>query len=148
MPADPRDDFAVLEGAEHMLFGLDDPYAVIRREVTTYLRQTTPDTAVQRIVVYGDPKWLTLTRRDGDAMPVTGFGLCMQARVTSVIGYASEQAAATVTLLCCRWDQPGRELVRAYVDFGTDAEPGFSDEAFQHRLFAFRHEVAPDDDLG
>ncbi len=143
MPADPRDDFGVLEDTEHRLFGLDDPYAVIRREVSRYLRSLSPDTELERIVGVGDPKWLTITRRDGETLTVTAFGLCLRAQLTSTIGYATEQAAATVTLLCCRWNEPGRELVRAWVDLGADADPGFSDEAFQHRLFAFRAEVAP-----
>ena len=153
MAADPRDDFRVLDDTEHLLFGLDDPFAVLRREVTRYLQQQSPDTEVEQIACRGEPKWLTLTRRTdvglgtAPAMTVTGFGLCVEATITSGAGYASEQAAATITLLCCRWDQPKRELVRAFVDLGADAGPGFSDEAFQHRLLAFRHEVATGQEL-
>ena len=153
MGADPRDDFRVLDDTEHMLFGLDDPYGVIRREVTRYLQQQSPDTEVEQIACRGEPKWLTLTRRTATAlgaapeMTVTGFGLCVESMITSGVGYASEQSMATITLLCCRWDEPRRELVRAFVDVGPEAAPGFSDEAFQHRLLAFRHEVALDDKL-
>lgn len=149
MPADPRDDFSVLEGSEHMLFGLADPFAVIRREVERYLVLQSPDTVVEAIVGLGDPKWLTITRRDPgqSTMTVTGFALCMRARITSSIGYASEDAAATVTILCIRWDQPARELIRAYVDLGDHGAPGFTDEAVQHRLLAFRAEVAEGEKL-
>jgi len=148
MAADPRDDFRVLQDSEHMLFGLDDPYGVIRREVARYLQTVTPDLEVERIACHGDPKWLTITRRLGTTttMTVTGFGLCLHATITSGVGYASDQAAAVITLLCVRWDEPARELVRAFVDLGADGEAGFTDEAFQHRLLAFRSEVAPDED--
>ena len=153
MAAAPRDDFAVLEGTEHRLFGLDDPYGVIRREVVRYLSQVDPDIEVEQIACRGTPKWLTIARRTDVAMgakpemTVTGFGLCVPAVITSGAGYSSDQADATITLLCCRWDEPRREVVRAYVDLGGDAEPGYADEVFQHRLLAFRHEVAPADKL-
>lgn len=147
MPADPRDDFGVLEGTEHLLHGLDDPYAVIRREVVTYLRLDAPDTVVDKIAAYGDPKWVTVNRRDGDQLTVTGFALGLRARLTSTVGYAAEDADATITLLCVRWDEPEEALVRAFVDVGDDAGAGYTDEAIQTRLFAFRTEVAADEDL-
>lgn len=147
MPADPRDDFEVLEGSEHMLFGLEDPYGVLRVETARYLAQTTPDLELERIACTGSPKWLTITRRTDPTHPeltVTGFGLCVEAILTFGSGYASEQARAAITLLCVRWNEPYRQLVRAYVDLGADAVPGYTDEAFQHRLLAFRTEVDPD----
>lgn len=149
MPADPRDDFEILEGNEHMLFGLADPYAVLRREAARYLEQLTPDLELERIACTGAPKWLTITRRAPESLElaVTGFGLCTPATLTFGSGYASEEASATITLLCVRWNEPLRELVRAYVDLGADVEPGYSDEAFQHRLLAFRAEVDPDQHL-
>ncbi len=150
MPADPRDDFGVLEGSEHLLFGLDDPYGVLRVEAARYLAQTTPDLELERIACTGSPKWLTITRRT-DAhkreLTVTGFGLCAEATLTFGSGYGSEQAEATITLLCVRWNEPFRQLVRAYVDLGADAAPGYTDEAFQHRLLAFRAEVDPEPHL-
>jgi hypothetical protein len=150
MPADPRDDFDVLEGSEHMLFGLDDPYEVLRVETARYLAQTTPDLELERIECTGSPKWLTITRRTDPQQPeltVTGFGLCIEATLTFGSGYASEQAPAVITLLCVRWNEPYRQLVRAYVDLGPDVELGSTDEAFQHRLLTFRAEVDPDQHL-
>jgi len=150
MAADPRDDFGVLEGTEHMLFGLVDPYAVIRREVARYLEQVVPGLELEQIVCTGEPKWLTIARRHDPTdleLRVTGFGLCSEAMLTFGTGYSSEQAVAVITLLCVQWDRPERQLVRAYVDLGADTVPGFSDEAFQHRLLAFRTEVAPAEDL-
>jgi hypothetical protein len=147
MPADPRDDFGVLEGSEHLLFGLEDPYAVIRREVVSYLTLQAPDTVVDKIAAYGDSKWLTVNRRDGNELVVTGFAMCVRARIASSVGYAAEESDAAITLLCCRWDEPEHALVRAFVDLGTAADLGYTDEAIQTRLFAFRTEVAGDENL-
>ncbi len=151
MPADPRDDFGVLEGSEHMLFGLDDPYGVLRVETARYLAQTTPDLELESIACTGSPKWLTITRRidpQNSLMTVTSFGLCTEAVIMFGSGYGSEQAEATITLLCVRWNEPYRQLVRAYVDLGADVVPGYTDEAFQHRLLAFRAEMDPEQHLG
>lgn len=150
MAADPRDDFGVLEGTEHLLFGLADPYAVIRREVVRYLAQTEPELELERIECLEEPKWLTATRRLDPSnleLTVSGFGLCVPATLTFGSGYGSEQARSTITILCARWHEPAREVIRAYVDLGLDADAGYTDDAFRARLDVFRTEMATPDDL-
>src|SRR5687767_2460431 len=84
MPASPEDDFSAFQGQEHMLFGLRDPFGLIRSEVEEGLRQQVPDTVVVSIETRGEPKFLTLGRKvdDGAQLVVTHFAFAVRARLT------------------------------------------------------------------
>ena len=146
MPADPRDDFSVFAGNEHMFFTLRDPYALIRDETEAGLRRQVSDTEVVSIACSGAPKFLTIGRKiDGGArIAVTWFAFCVQARiaVTCDAGRQRDELGATLTFLFGRIDEPGREVSRVYIDLHNDAERGFTDESFQERFVAFRTETA------
>jgi hypothetical protein len=145
VPADPRDDFGVFEGLEHMFFGLVDPYGAIRKEVEDQLREQVPDTVVERIVTHADPRWRTIARRSTDVgrdadpnrLIVTYWGVCFRARIVVSMGYAREDLAATVTFLFGRWDT-AEQRVRTYFDLHGDAETGYDDAVFERRFLAFR----------
>jgi hypothetical protein len=145
MISDPRDDFGVFTGNEHMFYGLADPFALVRAEVERSLRAQMADTVVDSITAHGEPKFLTLGRKvgDGSKMVVTWFGTCFAARiaVSYDTGRKHERLAATFTLLIGRIDEPGKERARTFLDVHADAERGFTDETFQARLMAFRHEA-------
>ncbi len=142
MPADPHDDFSVFDGSEHMFFGLDDPYGVIRQETEAALRRQVPDTVVESIVTYDKPKFLTSGRKvdDGKHIVVTQAGCCFRARVTATgnAGALREVLPSAVTFLSKNLDQPGKQQLRMYFDLHQDAERGFTDEVFKQRFIAFR----------
>ncbi|MEO8699154.1 MAG: hypothetical protein ABI867_03895 [Kofleriaceae bacterium] len=140
MPADPRDDFAVFADREHMFYGLVDPYAAFRGELVEQLCAQVPDTVVESIAAFDEPKWLTIGRRldDGSKLVVAYWGVCFRARVAVAYGYGTEQLTAALTFLFGRWDDPAEQRVRTYFDLGDDAERGFTAERFEQRFLAFR----------
>jgi dienelactone hydrolase len=149
---DPRDDFAVLAEREHLMFGLPDPYDVIRAAVEAELAELAPAAVLDAIELHGDPKWLTIVRRDGDGRgTVVQLGFCAGARLAITTDYAHEQLAATLTFLVGDWDDPDRPhgRYRAHLDLDAGAEAGLDDEVFRRRFQEFRENagVAPGDDL-
>lgn len=148
MPADPRDDFSVFAGNEHMFFTLRDPYGLIRDETEAALRRQVSDTEVESIACSGAPKFLTIGRKiDGGArIAVTWFAFCVQARIelTCDAGQQRDELGATLTFLFGRIDEPGAEASRVYIDLHGDAERCFADEVFQERFVAFRSETTGD----
>lgn len=143
MPAGPRDDFAIFEGAEHMFFGVPDPLGLIREELERGLGAQVPGTVLEAIHTHDEPRWLTLGRRgeaDPNQLVVTYFGVCFRARLAVVAGYASEELEATITLLFGRWDEPEARRMRTRFDLHADAAPAHAPEVFQERFLAFRGE--------
>jgi hypothetical protein len=133
---DPRDDFAVLEAREHMMFGFRDPYGVIRAETEA---RFAPD-AVESIVLDA-PKWLTIARRDepdGDSGTIVQFGFCARAQIAVNAGYSVEQVAATLTFLVGGWDDPPNHRRRVHFDLHDEADAGYDDARFRARFLAFR----------
>jgi hypothetical protein len=127
-----------------MFYGLSEPFVLVREEVERALREQVADTIVDAIVAHDTPKFLTLGRKIGDGrhVVVTWFGTCFRARVAVRYdgGRQREQLDATLTLLCGRVDEPGKQVARWYVDLHRDAESWFNDEAFKQRFLNFRHE--------
>jgi hypothetical protein len=138
--ADPRDDFTIFEGAEHMFFGMVDPFGAMRSELTDQLRKQVADTEVESIRCEGEPKWLTIGKRGEDTtqLVVTYFGVCYRARVVVAVGYGREQLVATLTFLFGRWDDPIQQRCRTHFDFHGDAETAYADDRFRERFLAFR----------
>jgi hypothetical protein len=141
MSADPRDDFSSFTGAEHMLFGLDDPFALIRTEIEAGMTRQVPSTQVESIRCEGEPKFLTIGRRREDEpgkVIVTHFGNCFRCTIDVVFDQRSEQLTATVTICFGEIDQPGKERMRSFIDLHGDAGPAFADAVFQERFLEFR----------
>src|SRR5688572_1262694 len=132
MPADPRDDFGVLEGAAHMMFGLPDPFGFIRSETEQGLRGQVSDTVLERIATHGEPKFLTLGKKTGDGsqVVVSHFGFSVRARlsVSFAGGTGREEIESALTFLFGDVDQPGAERCRTHFDFHADAQRNFTDE--------------------
>jgi hypothetical protein len=145
MPADPRDDFSVFAGNEHMFFTLRDPYRMMRDEVEAGMRRQVADTEVTAIACSDAPKYLTLGRKIGDGarIAVTHFALCVRARIALTYdgGQQRDELPATLTFLFGRIDEPGRETSRVYIDVHGDAERSFTDAMFQQRFIGFRNEA-------
>jgi hypothetical protein len=144
MPADPRDDFGVFTGHEHMFFGIRDPFRMIRDETVSMVRRQVEDTEVDSIVCAGEPKYLTLGRKldDGAQVVVTWFGFCVHARVALHYdgGRQRDELPSVLTFLFGRVDEPGQEVSRVHLDVHADAERGFTDDVFHQRFLAFRNE--------
>ena len=138
MAADPRDDFGVFAGSEHMFFGMVDPFGAIRSELADQLARQVPDTTIDSIRTYDTPKWLTIAKRVEQDMVVAYFGVCFRARVRVTLGYGHEDLDATLTFLFGRWDEPQSQRLRTYFDLHGDADRGFTDELFRERFLAFR----------
>jgi hypothetical protein len=145
MPADPRDDFRVFAGNEHMFFTLRDPYRTIRDETEAALRRQVADTAITSITCTDPPKFLTLGKKidDGTRIAVSFFAFCLRARIalTYDAGQQHDELSATLSFLFGRIDEPGHETSRVHVDVHADAERAFTDEGFQQRFVAFRTEA-------
>lgn len=138
---EPRDDFSIFAGAEHMFFGLQAPYAYFREQIEAPLQEQVPGTLVERIVCFEQPKWLTLGRKiEGDERHVTvgHYGVCFRCTVDVRAGDYVESLDATVTALFCDVDRDAR--ARISMDVHADAVRAFDDAVFQQRFLAFRHE--------
>jgi len=139
---DPRDDYTVFAGSEHMFHGLGEPYRLIREMTEASLRRQVVDAAIESIACHGAPKWLTMGRKvgDGEQVIVTYFGFCVQARlvVTSNAGQDREDLESTLTFLLGRMDEPGQQISSMYLDLHDDARARFDDKVFQLRFVAFR----------
>lgn len=134
---DPRDDFGVFVGSEHMFFKLDDPYGFIRRSVEAGLSKQVPGTVIHAIRAHGKPKFLTAGRRteDGAKMVVTRAGFCVQAEIEAEPpDGAREHLEATLTFTFAGLDTPGEEQVRQWIDLHVDAVRAFDDDVFLERL--------------
>jgi hypothetical protein len=139
VPADPRDDFGVLVEREHLMFGFADPPGAIREAVESHVRAQAPDSVVESIVAYDDPKWLTIARRDdAGSGTITQFGFCVRAYLAVASGYGRERMLATLTFLVGDWDDPAHHRRGVYVDVHGDAEAAFDDDRFRQRFLAFR----------
>lgn len=145
MAADPRDDFSVFAGSEHMFYGLADPYGMIRDLTQESLQRQVSDAAIEHIKCSGAPKWLTMGRKldDGKRMIVTHFAFCVQARiaVTSRGGRDREEMDATMTFLLGKMDEPGKQVSSMYLDLHEDAQARFDDKVLQQRFAAFRQSL-------
>jgi|GEM_PF-3188046 len=144
MPADPRDRFAGLTGQEHIFEILDDPLAVVRREVEHGLREQIADTIVDAIVMEGEAKFLTVGERAGeDAMTVQHVGFCLRTRLALRHETTDdrEELDATLTFLFAHVDRPGQEQLRTYFDLQGDAASAFTDETFDARFELLRADL-------
>ena len=132
--------------ATMLLFGLRDPFGLIRDEVESGLREQVPDTDVVSIAVLGPPKFLTLGRKaeDGAQLIVTHFAFCLRARLSVLFaeGRKGEVIEATLTFLFANVDAPGKQRFRRHFDVHGEAENGFDDARFKQRFLAFRAEQA------
>ncbi|MFV8750252.1 hypothetical protein ACNOYE_06850 [Nannocystaceae bacterium ST9] len=143
MAADPRDDFSVFADVEHMFFGLTDPFALIRDEITESLTRQVASTRVESIRCAGEPKFLTLGRRrddEPDTLIVTYFACCFRCSIEVATAADRERLDATVTLCFGEVDRPGHERMRSFLDVHADAERAFEDAEFQLRFLGFRNE--------
>jgi hypothetical protein len=142
MPAGPEDDFSAFAGQEHMLFGLRDPFGLIRAELEEALRAQVSDTLLVSIATLEKPKFLTLGRKSDDEaqLIVTHFGCCLRVRLTVLFDERrkGEVIEATLTLLFGQVDVPGKQRFRRHIDLHTDAEGGFDEASFKQRFLAFR----------
>jgi hypothetical protein len=142
MSADPRDDFSGFAGAEHMFFGLEQPFQMIRRHVEDGLREQVADTVVDAIVMEGEPKFLTLGRKTEDARTVIvgHFGFCLMARLTLSCngGRTRETLPAALTFLFGNVDKKDDTRMQTHFDPHGDASAGFDEATFKRRLLEFR----------
>ena len=145
MPADPRDNFAAFAGTEHMLVGVPDPYGFIRHATEDGLRRQVPDTVLDRIVTYSEPKFLSLGKKtpDGSAFVLSYLGFCVRARleVSYAAGARTEKIDAALTFLLGDLDRSGSAKCRTYCDLREEVERTFSDDTFEARFLAFRREA-------
>jgi hypothetical protein len=143
MPIRSEDDFGAFDGNEHMMFGLDDSFDFIRDETESGLRRQVPDAVLERIVTYGEPKFLTLGRKtdDGSRMVVSYHAFCVRAQLTvsRAGGAGHELIEALLTFLFGDVDRPGSERCQTYFDVHRDAKTKFTDEVFESRFRLFRH---------
>jgi len=143
MPIRSDDDFGAFDGLEHMLLGLRDPFDLIRGETEATLRRQIPDTVLERIVTFGEPKFLTLGRKtdDGSQMVVSYHAFCVRAQLSvSHEGVAKHELIdALLTFLFGEVDRPGHERCETYFDVHGDAQANFTDEVFEKRFILFRH---------
>src|SRR5262245_27126147 len=132
MPIRSDDDFSAFEGREHMLFGLSDPWDFIRDETEGTLRRQVPDSVLERIVTFGEPKFLTLGRKtdDGSQMMVSHHAFCIRAQLTvsHAGGAKHELIDALLTFMFGDVDRPGSERCQSYFDVHGDAKTKFTDE--------------------
>jgi hypothetical protein len=146
VPQDEADDFRAFTGSEHMFFGLQDPFGMIREETEDGLRRQVADTVLERIETFGKPKFFTLGRKTGDpsTVIVAHFAFAVRARlsVSSAAGTAREVLDAALTFLFGNVDVPGSQVCRTYFDFHDDADSAFEDEIFRDRFLEFRAELA------
>lgn len=146
MRVDSRDDFSIFEGSEHMFYGLDEPYVIIREELEKIFEAQVPGTSVDAVVAYGEPKWLTLGRRlddEPETVVVGSFGLCFRCHIDVATPKRREQLDAAMTMLFRDIDRPGSARMRVTLDLHDDAAAGFDDDVFQRRLLEFREEGGP-----
>jgi hypothetical protein len=142
MRSDPRDDFSIFAGREHMFFGLTEPFAMIREEIESSLRKQVADVVVERIAGRDEPKFLTLGKKieDGSKMIVTAFAFAFSSTIDVSSSHGKERLDATVTFLFRDVDKPGSEKCRTYVDLNADAPRGLTE--VQERFLAFRYEAS------
>lgn len=142
---DTRDDFAIFEGLEHMFFGLDEPFAVIREELEAMFRQQVPSSKLNSITARGEPRFLTLGRRledDEDKIVVTHYGVCFQCTVdVESDDHREPELACTMTLAFGDIDAPGEQRMQTWMDLHADADPAFEEDAFKAKFLEFRHLV-------
>ena len=146
--ADPRDDFSIFQGHEHMFMGLEDPFRYIRDAIEIPLRNQVASTVVNAIDARGEPKWLTLGRRhdeNPDKMTVTHVGCCFRCEIDVEAGDYEERLEATITLLFGEVDRPHDARARHHLDVHQEAATAFQDDVFKMRLMAFRNELLLDD---
>jgi hypothetical protein len=140
---DPRDDFGVFEGSEHMFFGLDRPFAVLREELESMFRQQVPSSRLNAIVADGEPKFLSLGRRledDEDKLIVTHYAVCFQSTIdVEADDHREPELRCTMTIAFGDIDRPGEQRMQAWMDVHADADPAFEDEAFKSKFLAFRY---------
>lgn len=144
MPPSPQDDFGAFEGHEHMFFNLQDPFRFLREATESELRRQVPDTVLDALVTRGEPRFLTLGRKYGDAgkLLVTHFGFAVLADLYLTRGDppVREILAAGLTLLFGNVDRPAESRSRIYLDVHEGALGRFTDETLQERFVAFRLE--------
>lgn len=137
------DDFGIFDESQHMFFGLSDPSAWIRESIESMLSSQVPDTDVESIAAYGEPKWLTLGRKkedDPNKVIVTAFAVCFRATVRARTPRATEDLEATFTG-CFKGLGGGSSepSSRTWLDLHADAETAFDEEALQARFLEFRY---------
>lgn len=137
-----HDDFSAFADAEHMFYGLENPFGMIRRETEAGLRGQVADTILERIETFGKPKFLTLGRKTGDPtkVVVAHFAFSVRARlqVTYSGGAKREVIDATLTFMFGNVDPPKIPACRTHFDLHGDAQVNFTDERFEERFLAFR----------
>jgi hypothetical protein len=135
MSADPRDDFSGFAGLEHMFFGIDDPLRMVRAEIEEELLEQVPSTRIEAIRCTTKPKFLTIGRRredDPEKVRVSHFANCFRCTIDLATDTGPERLDATVTLCF------GPDRTSKFLDVYEDAEPAFTDAAFQQRFLEFR----------
>jgi hypothetical protein len=139
MPASPDDDFSAFRGHEHMFFGLRDPFGLLRSEVEASLRQQLADTEVLSIATLGEPKFLTLGRKEGEQVIVSQFAFAVRARLTVLFDERrkGEVLEATLTFLFGGVDTADKRF-RRFIDLHEEGERCFDDAVFKERFLAFR----------
>jgi hypothetical protein len=145
MPADPRDDFSIFDGSEHMFFAVNDPFAMVREELENSLRRQVPSTQVHAIRCFGEPKFLTVGRQvseDDERMQVTHYGVCFQCVIALETEHHSQDLRCTAGFYLGDIDKAGEERLRTYIDVGDDADGAFDDEVFKGRFMQFRQDLA------
>jgi hypothetical protein len=139
MPASPDDDFGAFLGREDMLFGLRDPFGLVRSELTESLREQVPDTELFSIQTQGEPKFLTLGRKEDGRFVVTHFAFAVRARLTVLFDERrrGEVLEALLTFLFGDVDSEHKRF-RRFIDLHEEAARCFEDAVFKERFLAFR----------
>jgi hypothetical protein len=138
----PGDDFRAFAGAEHMFFGLKDPFGTIRQETEAELRRQVADTVLERIETFGEPKFLTLGKKTQNPSKVVvahfAFSVLARLYVTSAAGTHREVLDAALTFMFGNVDVPASTTSQTHFDLHGDAQRNFTDDRFKERFLAFR----------
>lgn len=145
MPTNPADDFRIFEGAEHMFFGLPDPFGVIREETEAGLKRQVPDTELVSIVAHGEPRFIaTGAKSDDGTMHATDFGFCFRATMTVAFnqGRNEEILESALTFLFGGLSRSEGVRLKTYSDLHAEADRNFREELLEQRFRVFISEQA------
>jgi hypothetical protein len=143
------DDFGAFAGVEHMFFGLQDPFEMIRQETEAVLRRQVADTVLERIETCGEPKFLTLAKETDDPSKVIvahfAFSVLARLYVASAGGAHREVIDAALTFMFGNIDVPASSTCRAHFDLHGEAQLNFTHDRFEGRFLAFRSSLQQPD---
>ena len=141
------DDFSAFADVERELPGLFervDVFRMIRSRTELGLRNQVPDSVLERIETFGDPKFVVFGKATDEPsrVIVTHSAFCVRARLfVSYHATEREVVDATLTFFFGNLDVPENTIVKAHFDLHHEAELNFTDDQFESRVLAFRAEI-------